>query len=174
MNREALRVLLEQGESVERIATRFRKHPSTVAYWIAKHGLVANGQEKHAPRGGLDRAELQALIEQGLSITEIAAAVDRSKATVRHWLKKYELRTLNTQRRVQRKAALAAAEAEEVEPPVELHMVCRVHGETGFVREGSGYFRCRRCRSESVSQHPPASKGTTGAGGGWPVHPLRL
>jgi transposase-like protein len=39
MDRESLRVLLAQGESVERIAKRFGKHPSTIAYWMAKHGL---------------------------------------------------------------------------------------------------------------------------------------
>ena len=153
MDREALRVLLEQGESVERIAARFRRHPSTVAYWIAKHGLVANGQQRHAARGGLDREQLEALVEQGLSITEIAAAVERSKATVRHWLKKYGLRTLNTQRRVQRKAAYAAAAADESEPPWSCGWSAACTERPRFVREGSGYFRCRRCRSESVSQH---------------------
>src|SRR5450755_792500 len=32
-------------------------------------------------------------------------------------------------------------------------MTCRLHGDTDFVREGSGYFRCGRCRSESVAKH---------------------
>lgn len=30
---------------------------------------------------------------------------------------------------------------------------CRKHGETQFVLEGRGYYRCIKCRSESVSKH---------------------
>ena len=44
-------------------------------------------------RGGLDRAELEMLVEQGASIAQIAEAVGRSKATVRHWLIRYGLKT---------------------------------------------------------------------------------
>ena len=75
--------------------TRFRRHPSTVAYWIAKHGLEANGHEKHAAKGGLDREVLATLVAQGATIREIAAAVDRSAGTVRHWLGRYGLKTQN-------------------------------------------------------------------------------
>lgn len=153
IDRESLRLLLGQGESVERIAARFRRHPSTVSYWIAKHGLEANGHAKHAARGGLDRERLERLIEEGLTIAEIAAAVDRSKGTVRHWLKTYGLETLNSRRRAQRRDAVEAAAAAGSDVPRELRMVCRLHGETDFVREGSGYFRCRRCRSAAVSAH---------------------
>lgn len=32
-------------------------------------------------------------------------------------------------------------------------MTCRLHGDTEFVREGTGYYRCGRCRSESVMRH---------------------
>jgi 5-methylcytosine-specific restriction endonuclease McrA len=32
-------------------------------------------------------------------------------------------------------------------------MTCRRHGETDFVVEGRGYYRCKRCRSESVANH---------------------
>ena len=64
MDREALRVLLKQGESVERIAARFRRHPSTVAYWIAKHGLEANGRETPAAKGGPDPQVLEGVIDQ--------------------------------------------------------------------------------------------------------------
>lgn len=30
-------------------------------------------------------------------------------------------------------------------------MVCRHHGETDFIIEPSGYYRCKRCRSERVA-----------------------
>jgi IS30 family transposase len=48
MDRESLRLLLAQGVSMEKIAERFARHPSTVAYWMKKHGLEAPNREKHA------------------------------------------------------------------------------------------------------------------------------
>lgn len=144
MDRESLRLLLGQGESLERIAARFRRHPSTVSYWIAKHGLEANGHAKHAARGGLQREVLERLVGDGLSIGEIAAAVDRSKGTVRHWLRRFDLSTGN---RASRRLAGAT------EPGHELLMQCARHGQTEFVLEGRGSFRCKRCRSERVADH---------------------
>ena len=41
MKRESLEELLERGESIEKIAKRFGKNPSTVSYWLAKYGLVS-------------------------------------------------------------------------------------------------------------------------------------
>ncbi len=55
MDRNSLRLLLEQGLSVERIAKRFGKHPSRVSYWMAKHGLAAPNGEKHAAKGGIEQ-----------------------------------------------------------------------------------------------------------------------
>lgn len=31
-------------------------------------------------------------------------------------------------------------------------MTCRSHGETAFVMEGRGYYRCKRCRQERVAR----------------------
>jgi transposase len=146
LDRESLRVLLAQGESVERIAKRFRRHPSTVSYWMAKHGLEAVGRDKHGPRGGIDRAWLLELTEAGMSIAEIATAVDRSKGTVRHWLRAYGLKTQGGVRA----STVGAARAEG---QVELEMVCPSHGLTAFVIEGRSYYRCRRCRQEGVAAH---------------------
>ena len=55
MDRGSLELLLGQGLSIEKIAERFGKHPSTVSYWLAKHGLKAVNREKHAARGGIER-----------------------------------------------------------------------------------------------------------------------
>jgi transposase len=153
MDRESLAVLIARGVSVERIAERFGKHPSTVSYWMAKYGLEAPNKEKHAAKGGIARERLEELVADGMSISEIATALELSKGAVRHWLKRYELKTLQTRRRTQRRTALESAEADGGGPPQRLTMVCRLHGETDFVREGSGYFRCARCRSESVMAH---------------------
>lgn len=31
-------------------------------------------------------------------------------------------------------------------------LACRRHGETAYVLDGRGYYRCRRCRAEAVSR----------------------
>jgi IS30 family transposase len=151
VDKGSLEVLLGQGLSVEQIGRRFGKHPSTVAYWMARHGLVANGRDKHAAKGGIERERLEALVEAGMTIAEIARAVDRCKATVRHWLKRYELRTLPSQRielsRMAKQGGLAT-----------ITLDCRQHGESAHVLCEDGTYRCKRCRSESVSRRRRRSK----------------
>src|SRR5438045_2717147 len=93
MERTPLERMLASGMSVAAIAEREGLHPSTVSYWIRKHGLAAVGAEKHSPRGGIERDRLEELVAQDLTVREIAAEVDRSFTTVRHWLRRYGLQT---------------------------------------------------------------------------------
>ncbi len=73
------------------------------------------------------------------SIAEIAEAVGRSKATVRHWLKEYGLQTTWAVRR----SGSAAGQWQMV-------LNCASHGPTVFqLRRGGGYT-CLKCRSEAV------------------------
>lgn len=88
MDRNSLELLLGQGLSVEEIGRRFGKHPSTVSHWMAKYGLEAVNREQRA-RGGIEREPLEALVEAGMTISELAVEFGLSKATVRHWLRKY-------------------------------------------------------------------------------------
>jgi transposase len=148
MDRASLEQLLGQGKSLADIGRRFDLHESTVAYWAKKHGLHAARSEKHAARGGICEQELKRLVDRGSSIAEIAEAVGRSKATVRHWLTRYGLRTVNTRGRRASERARAAKEAGQVV----VEMACRRHGETQFVLDGRGYYRCRRCRSAAVAR----------------------
>jgi IS30 family transposase len=97
-NRE-LREMLDQGWSLERIGKHAGKNPATASYWMKKYGLEAVNKEKHASRAAISREELNALVDCGLSITELAAELDRSKATVRHWLARHGLETFQTVRR---------------------------------------------------------------------------
>ncbi len=140
--------MLGEGLSLAVIGRRVGRHESTVAYWVERHGLRANGAERHAARGGLSRDLLAELVERGLTIAEIATRVDRSKATVRHWLRRYELRTWSPKGARRREESAAALRAGLREAP----MVCARHGESGFVIDGRGYYRCRRCRAEAVSR----------------------
>jgi transposase len=145
MDRASLEELLESGLSVEAIGRRFGKHPSTVSYWMNKYGLAAVNREKHAARGALRREELEELVAAGRSIAEIAHAVDRSKAVVRHWLRRYGLRT--------RLAASADSQLGARAAGLKtVSLVCRHHGKTQFVIDTTGAYRCRRCRVESVTR----------------------
>jgi transposase len=153
MDRDSLTLLLARGMSVERIAHRFNRHPSTISYWMAKYGLEAPNHDKHAAKGGIARERLEALVEEGRSIGEMAEELGLSKGTVRHWLARYELRTVQARSREQRRDSVAEAIGAAEAPPREIRLTCPLHGETEFVREGSGYYRCGSCRSESVSRH---------------------
>jgi transposase len=149
MDKHALQLLLAQGVSVEQIGRRFGRHPSTVSYWMRKHGLEAPNRAKHAGKGGLDRDELELAVRAGLSIAEIAQRFGRSKGTVRHWLERYGMKTMRRAKRTSSPAAIAARDA-----GLETCMLsCPRHGETKFVRESRGYYRCVRCRVESVAKH---------------------
>ena len=84
---------LESGRSIESIAREAGKAASTVAYWVDKHGLTSTHAAKHAARGGIPQQDLELLLAEGLSIRAMAERLDRSYATVRHWLRRYELET---------------------------------------------------------------------------------
>lgn len=153
MDENSLKLLLAQGVSVEEIGRRFRRDPSTVSYWMKKFGLVAPNREKYAAKGGIEQTHLERMVAEGMSIAEIAAEVDRGKSTVRHWLRHYGLRTNGDRRAVAAAAARAAG-------MLEIERECPRHGPTAFVIEGRGYYRCKRCRQQSVAQHRRNVKAT--------------
>jgi transposase len=148
MDKASLEFLLAQGISIQRIAKRFGKDPSTVSYWMKKHGLVSPYRDKHAAKGGLEKDQLEVLLTAGMTIAEIAQEVGRSKATVRHWMHRYELESRNGRGRRSKEARREAKAA----GLVAIRMTCPWHGETEFILEGRGYYRCKRCRSERVAK----------------------
>src|SRR3954449_3498152 len=93
MDREALATQLEEGRSIEAIARACGRPASTVAYWVNKYGLASAHAARHAARGGIERERLRALVEEGLSIRQIAARCEVSATTVRHWLQRHALKT---------------------------------------------------------------------------------
>lgn len=140
MEKEFLEQCLADGLSLEAIGDRVGKHESTVSYWLKKHGLVAAQAEKHSAKGAPSKEEMERLLAAGLSLREVAHQLDRSLATVRHWMKQYELKPNPRRRRGSE------------DGPREMPSQCRRHGDTTFVREGRGYYRCKRCRNERVSE----------------------
>ena len=144
MDRASLEQLLGQGLSLAEIGRRFELHESTVGYWVEKHGLRAVNRDKFAAKGGLTRADLEPLVEHGASIAEIARAVGRSKATVRHWLREYGLTTRRAEWR--RKSI-----SETGDTPMDVvQRECSQHGLTDFKRRSTSGYRCLKCRSEAV------------------------
>jgi len=140
MEKGFLEECLAKEMSLEAIGEVAGKHPSTVGYWVKKHGLVALNADRHAPKGKLDRGDLEGLVEAGLTLREIAERLDRSVSSVRHWMNRYELSTRRRRR------------PRPPGDPKRADMVCGLHGSTTFVLEGRGYYRCVRCRSSAVSK----------------------
>jgi DNA-binding transcriptional ArsR family regulator len=146
MDREYLKHCLDQGLSLSEIGVLVNRDPSTVGYWVRKHGLVANGRAKHAPRGGLKREQLEPLVEQRLSLGQIADTLGVSVSTVRHWLKKHGFPTDLAYRR--RKRRLVEAGLNGVR---KVEMDCRNHGIATFVLDSRGSWRCLQCRADAVA-----------------------
>ncbi len=134
--------------SLEAIGERAGKHPSTVGYWLKKHGLRARGQEVHAPKGQVEKSRLVGLIEEGISLREIAERLDRSVTTVRYWIDHYGIKRERCRRRV-----VPGGLKKET-------MVCRRHGSAVFILEGRGSYRCTRCRVEAVGRRRRVIKRT--------------
>jgi transposase len=144
MERDHLVALLEEGLSIDGVARRTDRSPSTVSYWLAKHGLRANGAARYAPRGQLDRETLAPLVAQGLSAPAIAERIGCSYHMVRHWLKHHDLKTRQAQNREAVRDALARHQRL-------VELTCREHGLAVHVLEGRGSYRCCLCRSNAVS-----------------------
>jgi hypothetical protein len=79
------------GKSLEAIGREAGCDGSTVAYWERKHGLRAAGADRFAARGAPDRERLEKLAAGSATLTEIARELDRSVATVRHWLRRWDI-----------------------------------------------------------------------------------
>jgi hypothetical protein len=140
MDKGELERLLSVGLSLAEIGRRTGRDASTVGYWVAKHGLVANGRDKYAPRGGLDRELLEEMVARGMSMSAVSREVGVSLATVRHWMRRYGLRSTAYVRT-----------GDPVEKPPSIERECRRHGVTRFTLGGNGHYRCARCNSQAVS-----------------------
>jgi transposase/5-methylcytosine-specific restriction endonuclease McrA len=145
MERGLLEGWIAEGRSVEEIARLVGKHPSTVSYWMQKYGLRSAHTAKHASRGGVERDELEALVERGLTVRQIADELALSATTVRHWLGRHGIETARMVRLRSLEEARASGQAIAI-------AVCPRHGETEFRRrEGDAAYRCLQCRSDHVS-----------------------
>jgi hypothetical protein len=144
MDRDLLERYLDEGLSLTAIGALVNRHPSTVGYWLTKHGLTANGHDRHTPKGGLSRERLEALVQAGATLEAIAGELDSSPSTVRYWITRYGLPHPYRVRRDDIEQALRAGART-------IQRRCKRHGETDFVVENSGRTRCRLCRMDRVA-----------------------
>jgi hypothetical protein len=144
MNRGFLEDCLARGMSLERIGGLVGKHPSTVGYWLSRHGLTATGASRFSARGAIDRKALTAAVEAGRTLKEMAEAFDRDISTVRYWLKRYGIRASGGARRRQAREARRLGLRH-------INRRCSRHGMTRFLLDNRGVYRCMRCRGEDVS-----------------------
>jgi DNA-binding transcriptional MerR regulator len=131
----------EQGRSLGQIARDLGVHPSTVGYWAAKYGLQPPHARKYARRGPPDRQLLESLAGDGATLREMAAALDRSIATVRHWLERWGIERVDG-----RRSQLSP------DAPSEVEMSCPRHGVTRFRLDHRRSYRCLLCRQEQVAE----------------------
>jgi helix-turn-helix protein len=97
---------------------------------------------KFAPRGAPDRQKLEELAREGASLREIGLALDRSIATVRYWLHRWEI-------------ARQDARLSRVDPataPREVMRACARHGRTVYRLDKRGTYRCVLCSQERVAE----------------------
>ena len=154
MEKGRLKAYLEEGLSLAQIGALENRDPSTVGYWVAKYGLVANGKAKYAPRGGVERETLTGLTERGLTTRQIAAELGLSESTVNYWLRRHGLKTSRAHGR--RKLALAALAAGQKRFTAE----CTRHGTTDFLVFRGGRSRCARRNTEGVHRRRLSVKRT--------------
>jgi hypothetical protein len=87
----------------------------------------------------MDKEKLERLVAQRLTVRQIAETTSRSQSTVRYWLRRHGLRTVRARRDSELRGKYVTR-------------VCQRHGETRFVLEGRGYYRCTRCRAQRVAE----------------------
>ncbi|TMK57815.1 MAG: hypothetical protein E6G51_04655 [Actinobacteria bacterium] len=145
MQKEFLEQCLAEGMSLEAIGKQAGKHESTVSYWLKKHGLEASKTGVHAAKGAPEKVDLERLLAERLSLREIADRLDRSLATIRHWMRSYELESERSARLRESKDACRTRSKTA-------SLRCPKHGPGKFVARADGRFRCAQCRMDAVAK----------------------
>jgi len=136
---------LARGLSLDAIGELVGRHPSTVSYWLKKHGLAASKADRHAPKGQVDETRLRELVAQGQPIRAIADELGSGYSTIRYWLKRFGLETARSARRKESEEARRAGLRKA-------YLRCPEHGHTAFFQRPDGGFRCVKCSISSVSE----------------------
>ncbi len=136
---------LARGMSLPEIGRLVERDPSTVGYWVKRHGLVANGASRFSPGKGVRREALEPLVADGLALGQIAAKLEVSIKTVCYWIEKFglprpvDIRARDTAERIRTGNTRAIRK-------------CRHHGFVDFFMDGRGSWRCRQCWQDAVAE----------------------
>jgi len=120
--------------------------PSTIGYWLKKHGLEACGSRRFGPKPDINKALLEGLVSEGLTVPAIAARLGYPASLVRSRLRHHGLQTRGVNNRQRARVALARGDRQ-------VDLVCAAHGTVPHVLEGRGSYRCMRCRAAQVIEH---------------------
>ena len=139
---------LEEGLSLEQIGERTGRHPSTVSYWLEKHGLEPAHRERHA-REVASRARRS---RPSSSATSPSARSRRARSQLR---RRFVTGCASTASRRRGRHAMRASERRGCAGRGAVDERCRdPRADLGSSTSASndGASRCERCRSEAVSK----------------------
>jgi hypothetical protein len=136
---------LADGMSLPEIGRIVGRPPGTVGYWVKRHGLVANGATKFRPGRGISRAALEPLVNEGLTLGQIAAKFEVSIKTVHYWVRNHGLPRPVDVRARDTKERLRSGDTRAMRK-------CRHHGYVEFTLDRRGSWRCRQCRQDAVAE----------------------
>jgi hypothetical protein len=97
---------------------------------------------RYAPRGAPNRLKLEELAGQGLSLREIGLALDRSIATVRYWIRRWDIPRADARLR----------RADPATAPREVMRMCSRHDRAVYRLDRRGTYRCVLCAQERVAE----------------------
>ena len=95
------------------------------------------------------KALLEEFVEQGLTVRAMARELGKSPSTIRHWLRRYELKT-------DRMRVLALQPGAR---PVVFVRTCPRHGRTEHTRDERGHYRCGRWSRDTGDRVPAPGEG---------------
>ncbi len=110
MERALLQGFLDEGLSLDAIAEEVGRAPSTISYWLNRHGLLASGAVRFGTKPALPEDTIAALAAEGKSVSGIAEEIGCTPDRVRRSLARLGLATRGSKNRAAaREAAVAGS-----------------------------------------------------------------
>ena len=158
MDRAVLVEHLAAGRSLDTVAKLEGRAPSTIGYWLKKHGLEACGSRRFGPKPDIDKGRLERLVSEGLTVPAIAARLGYPASLVRSRLRHHGLQTRGVNNRQRARVAFARG-AHQVD------LVCAAHGTVPHVLEGAGVLPLHALPRGAGDRTPAASQTAPGRRG---------
>jgi len=146
MERAVLEGFLEEGLSLHAISEEVGRAPSTISYWLNRHGLEANGAARFGTKEALPEETIVRLAAAGKSVPAIAEEIGSTPDRVRRSLARLGLATRGSTNRAAAREAVANGSRY-------VDLVCLHHGSVRHILEGRGSYRCVVCRADQVAEH---------------------